>query len=597
MAEILKKYVTKKQWCFVGISLIFIVLQVWFDLELPDYMSEITKLVETEGSKMSDILQQGGYMLGCALGSMVCSMIVGYFSAVVAAGVSKTLRGNVYNRILGFSMKEIDSFSSASLINRNTNDITQIQNLIAMGMQAIIKAPILAVWAVTKIYGKSWQWSAATAIAVAVLVAALLITLIFAVPRYQRSQALTDKLNRITREQLTGIRVVRAYNAEAYQAAKFEDANEEITKNNRTANRVMSIMSPTMTLINSGLTLAVYMIGAYLIESAGAGMKLTIFSDMVVFSNYAMQIILAFMMLNMVFVLFPRAQVSARRINEVLDTETSVKDGTAVTRENAGAAGEKGVVQFKNVSFRYPGAGDDVISGIDFTARRGETVAVVGATGSGKSTLISLIPRFFDCTEGAVLVDGVDVRDYSQEALRDRIGYIPQKALLFSGTVASNISFGDNGRDADERSSTENIERAASISQSAEFIEKMEGAYDAEIAQGGANVSGGQRQRLTIARAIARDPEILVFDDSFSALDYQTDRKLRQELNENTPGVTKFIVAQRIGTIKDADQILVLDHGKIVGRGTHEELLESCDVYKEIALSQLSEEELAKTGA
>jgi ATP-binding cassette subfamily B multidrug efflux pump len=485
---------------------------------------------------------------------------------------------------MDFSMEEINRFSSSSLINRCTNDITQVQTLVAMGLQAIVKAPILAVWAVVKIAGKSWQWTTATAAAVLFLCGMLTLTLLFALPRFRRIQGLTDNLNRVTREQLTGIRVVRAFNAERYQEEKFAQANDELTQTNLVANRVMALMSPTMTLINSGLTLAVYWIGAYLIEAADAGRKLGIFSDMVVFSSYAMQVILAFMMLNMIFVLLPRAQVSAKRILEVLNTQSRIRDG-------AGAAdtGEHGTVEFRHVSFRYPGAGSDTLTDISFKARRGETVALIGATGSGKTTLLNLIPRFYDATAGQILVDGADVRDCTQKSLHNKIGYVPQKAVLFAGSVRSNVSYGDRGQG--EITDAE-VRNAVSIAQGTEFVEAMEGTYDAPIAQGGTNVSGGQKQRLAIARAVAGKPEIFLFDDSFSALDYKTDRALRKALGEQTKDATKIIVAQRIGTIRHADRILVLEHGKIVGAGTHEELMKSCPTYQDIAGSQLSKEEL-----
>ena len=583
MQKILR-YVNRKQWLYIAISIVFIVGQVWLDLKLPDYMAAITTLVETEGSAMGDILTQGGYMLLCALGSVVFSIIVGYLAAKVAAGVSKTLRGAVYDKTMDFSMEEIDRFSTASLINRTTNDITQVQNLVSTGLQAIVKAPIMAVWAICKIAGKSWQWTAATAVAGLVLVIVLAITLIFALPRFKRIQGLTDNLNRVTREQLTGIRVVRAYNAEKYQEDKFAAANDDVTVTNMVANRVMALMSPTMTLVSSGVTLAVYWIGAYLIEAAAPGAKLTVFSDMVVFSNYAMQVIQAFMLLNMIFILLPRAQVSANRICEVLDTKVSIVDGKSTAPQTV-----QGTVEFRDVSFRYPGAAADALHHISFTAKRGETVALIGATGCGKTTLINLIPRFYDATAGKVLVDGEDVRDYTQEELRNRIGYVSQKAVLFSGTVTSNVAYGENGR---EEISAEDVRDAVSIAQAAEFVEKMEGTYDAPIAQSGTNVSGGQKQRLSIARAVARKPEILIFDDSFSALDYKTDRTLRQTLHEKTADTTKLIVAQRISTIRDADRILVLDHGKIVGQGTHKELLAGCPEYLEIAQSQLSKEEI-----
>ena len=584
MFKLFRKF-TSKERGYIGISLVFIVIQVWLDLKLPDYMSNVTNLVQTEGSSMKDILEQGGYMLLCAFGSMAAAMIVGYFAAKVAAGLAYTLRGQIYDKVLDYSMEEVNRFSTSSLINRTTNDITQVQTLVAMGLQAIIKAPILAVWAVVKISGKSLQWTTATAVAVFVLIIMLGATLIFAVPRFKRIQGLTDNLNRVTREQLTGIRVVRAYNAESYQEKKFSDANEELTKTNLTANRVMAIMSPGMTLINSGLTLAVYWIGAYMIEAADLTEKLNIFSDMVVFSNYAMQVIMAFMMLNMIFILLPRAQVSARRICEVLETENKINDG----KENEGKPDMRGCVEFRNVSFRYPDAGGDTLSDISFTARKGETIAFIGATGSGKTSLINLIPRFYDVSTGQVLVDGVDVRNYRQKDLRNRIGYVSQKATLFSGTVSSNVAYGENGG---QTTGAQEIKEAVSIAQATDFVERMPGTYEATITQGGTNVSGGQRQRLSIARAIARKPEILIFDDSFSALDYKTDRALRKKLNERTKDTTKLIVAQRIGTIRNADRIIVLEKGRIVGQGRHEELIASCPTYQEIASSQLSKEEL-----
>lgn len=584
MMELFRKFTVKER-CYIGISLIFIFLQVWLDLKLPDHMSEITTLVETEGSDMADILTQGFFMLLCALGSMAASIAVAYLAAKVAAGLAFSLRGLVYNKVLDLSTEDVSRFSTASLTNRTTNDITQIQSLVAMGLQAIVKAPILAAWAIVKISGKSWQWTTATAVAIFILIVMLGATLVFAVPRFKKIQTLTDNLNRITREQLTGIRVVRAYNAEQYQEKKFSAANDELVRNNLTANRCMALMSPGMTLINSGLTLAVYWLGAYLINAAGLAQKLGVFSDMVVFSNYAMQVIMAFMMLNMIFVLLPRAQVSAKRICEVIRTEIKITDGTM----EKGRDDQKGIVEFRHVSFRYPGAGGDTLTDISFTAGKGETTAFIGATGSGKSTLVNLIPRLYDATDGQILVDGVDVKKYIQKELRNRIGYVPQKTTLFSGTVSSNVAYGENGQ---TEITEDSICQAVMISQAQEFVEQMEGTYDAPISQGGTNVSGGQRQRLAIARAVAREPEILIFDDSFSALDYRTDCRLREELNRKTVNVTKLIVAQRIGTIRHADQIIVLDHGKIVGKGTHRELMQGCPVYQEIAGSQLSKEEL-----
>lgn len=579
------KYLTKRQWVWIGICVLFIIGQVWLDLKMPDYMSAITTLVQTEGSSMHDILIQGVYMLLCAFGSMIFSIIVGYFAAKTAAGLAQTLRGKVFDKTIGFSLEEIDRFSTASLISRSTNDITQIQNIIAMGLQMAVKAPIMAVWAVLKIAGKDyWQWTATTAVSVFILMIVLAIIIIFALPRFKKIQSLTDNLNRITREHLTGIRVVRAYNAEKYQENKFAKANDEVTQTNMTANRVMALMSPTMTLVSSGLTLVVYWVGAYIIEAAGIAEKLGVFSDMVVFSNYAIQVIQAFMMLNMIFIMLPRAQVSARRICEVLETRSRIQDGIAHP-----SIAKQGCIEFRNVSFRYPGASANTLNNISFTAEKGETIALIGATGCGKTTLINLIPRFYDATQGQVLVDGENVRNYPQKELHNRIGYVSQKAVLFSGTVTSNIAFGDNGKGEIH---AEDVQEAVLVAQATEFVERMDKTYDAPIAQGGTNVSGGQKQRLSIARAVARKPEILIFDDSFSALDYKTDKTLRSTLQKKTKDTTKLIVAQRISTIKDADQILVLDHGKIVGKGTHKELLRSCPEYLEIAQFQLSKEEI-----
>lgn len=577
-------YLKKRDWLLVLCSLVFIVFQVWLDLKLPDYMSEITRLVQTEGSEMSDILYNGGMMLLCALGSLAATFIVGYFVAKVAAGLSKRLREMVYNKTMSFSMEEINGFSTASLITRSTNDITQIQTFVAMGLQAMVKAPIMAVWAVCKIAGKGWEWTAVTGGAVVVLILMLGTIVALSMPKFTVIQKLTDNLNRVTRENLTGIRVVRAYHAEAYQEKKFEAANTELTKTNLFTNRLMAIMQPGMTLIMSGLTLAIYWVGVYLIDGAEVADKLTLFSDMVVFSSYAMQVIMAFMLLTMTLIILPRATVSAKRINEVLDTETKIVDGTKTDSELF----EQGEVEFRHVSFRYPDAAEAVLHDISFIAHKGETVAFIGSTGSGKSTLINLVPRFYDATEGEVLIDGVNVKDYTQEALRNKLGYVPQRAVMFSGTITSNIAYGDNGR----KTTDDAVYQAAQIAQANEFVEKMDGTYSAAVAQGGTNLSGGQKQRLAIARAIYRRPEIYVFDDSFSALDYKTDRILRSRLKKETGGVTTLIVAQRIGTIMDADKIIVLDEGRIVGQGKHKELLKSCSVYREIAQSQLGEEEL-----
>lgn len=581
------KYFEKKDWIVVAICLVLVAGQVGLDLTMPDYMSEITRLVQTEGSKMSEIFLAGGKMLLCALGSLVLAILVGFFAARLAAVFSKRLRHAMFSKVESFSMEEINNFSTDSLITRSTNDITQVQMLIALGLQVMIKAPIMAVWAVTKIAGKSWQWTATTAAAVMFLVILILIVTLFAMPRFKRIQKLTDNLNREVRENLTGIRVVRAYNAESYQEKKFDKANAALMNNNLVAFRVMAIMNPGMSIIMNGLTLAIYWIGAYLINAAQMMDRVQIFSDMVVFSSYAMQVVMAFMMLMMIFIMLPRASVSAKRINEVLDTKATIKDGS----KTEGKAGQEGEIEFKNVSFRYPDAADYVLKNISFKAHKGETVAFIGATGSGKSTLINLIPRFYDATEGEVFVDGVNVKEYSLEALHNKLGVVPQRAVMFSGTVESNVAFGDNGR---EGFTIEDVKKAVTIAQGREFVEKMENQYKGSIAQGGTNVSGGQRQRLAIARAVCRKPEIYIFDDSFSALDYKTDRVLREALRKETKDTTSLIVAQRIGTIKNADRIIVLEDGEAVGIGTHEELMKNCEVYQQIALSQLSKEELAQ---
>ena len=575
----------------VLISLVFIITQVWLDLKMPDYMSAITRLVQTPGSAMGDILKNGGYMLLCAVGSMAAAMVTGYFAARVAAGLSKTVREQVFKKVMRFNSEEIGRFSTASLITRTTNDITQVQMIVAMGLQAIIKAPILLVWAVVKISGKQWQWSLATAAAVLVIMAVLMVAVVLALPKFKIVQQLTDNLNRVTRENLTGIRVVRAYHAESYQENKFERANEELTRTNLFTNRVMALLMPTMTFVSSGITLAIYWIGAYLINAADMTQRLGIFSDMVVFSSYAMQVIMAFTMLTMMFIMLPRVLVSARRINEVLDTAGAMQDGALEQPDTK----TRGLVEFRNVSFRYPDAGGNVLEHISFTVQPGETVAIIGSTGSGKSSLVNLIPRFYDATEGEILVDGMNVRDYTQRALRNKLGYVSQRAVLFSGTVKSNVQYGENSAAAQDGENITELNRVAEsvrIAQAEDFVEKMDGTYNARIAQGGANVSGGQKQRLSIARAIYRHAEVYIFDDTFSALDYKTDRALRTALNHELADATKIIVAQRIGTIRNADKILVLDDGKIVGMGTHDDLLRTCKTYQEIARSQLSEEEL-----
>lgn len=585
MIKILK-YMRKKELLLILISVVFIVTQVYLDLKLPDYMASITRLVQTPGSQMSEILKKGGWMLLCTLGSVTASIIVAGFAARIASNFSKRLREMQFDKVEAFSMQEINSFSTASLITRSTNDITQVQMFIAMGLQLLIKAPITAVWAITKIAGKGWQWTTATGVAVLVLIIMISIVITFAIPKFRRIQGLTDNINRVTRENLTGIRVVRAYNAEKYQEAKFDGANSELTENNLFANRVMAIMMPCMSLIMSGLSLAIYWIGAYLIDSAGMMEKITLFSNMVVFMSYAVQIVMSFMMVSIIFIMLPRASVAAKRIAEVIETKPTIIDGKLV-KSTEGMVGE---VEFRNVCFKYPDAAEYVLEDVSFTAHRGETVAFIGSTGSGKSTLINLVPRFYDVTEGEVLIDGIDVREYTQEALHNKFGYVPQRAVMFSGSVKSNVAYGDNGRDT---YTEEDVLSAIKTAQSADFVENMPGQLNGPIAQGGTNLSGGQKQRLSIARAICRKPEIFIFDDSFSALDYKTDSVLRAALKEKTAETTSLIVAQRIGTIKEANKIVVLDEGRVVGIGTHDELMRSCEVYQEIALSQLSKEELA----
>ena len=580
------KYLKRNEWLLILVSIVFIVTQVWLDLKLPDYMAEITTLIQTEGTGTSELVVPGLYMLLCAIGSMVAAVIVGFFAAKVAAGLSMRLRGMVFDKTLSFSMEEINGFSTASLITRSTNDITQIQLIVAMGLQLIIKAPILAVWAVIKISGKSWQWTAATGGAVGALIVMLAVIIILVMPKFQSIQRLTDNLNRVTRENLTGLRVVRAYNSERYQEGKFEKANDDLTNTNLFANRLLALFSPGMMFIMSGLSVAIYWIGAHLINAADIPNRIEVFSNMVVFSSYAVQVVMAFMMVSMIFIMMPRAAVSAKRVMEVLETESKIMDGN-VTEVQSGIVGE---VEFRNVSFKYPDAEAPILQNVTFKAQKGETVAFIGSTGSGKTSVINLIPRFYDATDGEVLVDGVNVKNYTQEALHNKIGYVPQRAVLFSGTVASNVAYGDNGK---TKSTEDRLKKAVEIAQGKEFVEKMEGQYEGHISQGGGNVSGGQKQRLSIARAIYREPEIYIFDDSFSALDYKTDRILRSALKKGTKDTTTLIVAQRIGTIKNADRIIVLEEGKVVGNGTHEELLESCKTYQEIAYSQLSKEELS----
>lgn len=582
MLKIAKK-LTKKQILLVLLSIIFITFQVYLDLKIPDYMNEITKYVQSETSTMKDVLIPGGYMVLCALGSLISSIIVGYFASYIAASFSKNLRKDIFAQVGKFGMEEIKKFSTSSLITRTTNDVTQVGLLISLGLQVIIKAPIMAIWAITKIIGKNFNWSIATSIAIIVLLVMILLLVLVALPKFKKIQWLTDNLNRITRENLTGIRVVRAYNAEEYQNNKFKKANEELTSTYLFTSKLMAIMNPVMTLIMSGLTLSIYFIGAYLINEANMLDKITLFSDMVVFSAYAMQVVMSFMMLTMIFILYPRASVASKRIIEVLETKSNIKEG------NQTKGTEIGTIEFKNVSFKYPDAEGYVLKDISFKVKKGETIAFIGRTGSGKSTIVNLIPRLYDATEGEVLVDGINVKKYKESSLFDLIGYISQKAVMFRGTILDNIGLGMKNN---KKISKDKMIKAIEVAQGKEFVEKLPDKYNYSLAEQGTNVSGGQKQRLSIARAIARNPEIYIFDDSFSALDYKTDFTLRKELKKYTKSATVVIVAQRIGTIKDADQIFVIEDGMVVGSGTHKTLLKTCKEYKEIALSQLSKEEI-----
>lgn len=615
------RYLSKAEIGQMLIALVSIVGQIWLDLTLPDYMSDITTLVETPGSEMHDIWIAGGKMLLISLGSAACAIITGYFAARIGASFSQRLRSMEFRKVESFGPAEMSRFSTASLITRSTNDITQIQMFITMGLMMIVKSPIMAVWAVCKIAGDGLEWTLATGIAVVVLLVSITILMVLVMPKFKSMQRLTDNINLVARENLTGLRVVRAYNAEDYQEAKFTKANKELTDTQLFTNRAMAFMMPLMNTIMNGLMLAVYWIGAYLIDAADAADKLTTFSNMVVFSSYSVQVIMSFLLMSMVFVLWPRADVSAQRVMEVLNTEPIVKNGTKRAADIA-KTGQTGTVEFRNVSFTYPDSREAMLQDINFKAEKGQTVAFIGSTGSGKSSLINLVPRFYDVSAGQVLVDGVDVRDYDMVALRDKIGYVPQHSVLFKGTVAGNISYGDkpgendtveladtstpagrkrealqlaadaanDGKLTDEQMSR--VKAAADVAQASEFVNRMDGGFDSPIAQGGSNVSGGQKQRLSIARAVYRHPEILIFDDSFSALDFKTDRAVRDAFAEEAKDSTKLIVAQRIGTIMNADRIVVLDEGKVVGQGTHKELLENCEVYRQIAESQLSESEL-----
>ena len=583
MLKMFKNF-TKKDWMIVLVIIIFICGQVWLDLKLPDYMSEITKLIQTENSKMSEILHNGGMMMLCAFGSLVSTIFVGYLSANLSASFSRLIREKIFTKVSDFSMGEIKKFHTSSLITRTTNDVTQIEMFIAMGLQLLIKAPIMAVWAVTKIINKNLAWSMVILGAVFILLATIITIMLIVLPRFEKIQKMIDKVNGVIRENLTGIRVIRAFNAEKFQTNRFEEVNNNLTSMQMFNQKAFAVLMPVMNMVMHSVTLTIYFVGAYLINSAGMLDKINLFSDMVVFTSYGMQVIAAFLMLAMIFMILPRAQISARRINEVLDQDISIKEGTFKDKTK-----ETGTVEFKNVSFKYPDADEYLLKDISFKVNKGETIAFIGSTGSGKSTLINLVPRFYDVTDGNVLVDGVDVKEYKEEVLNNKIGYISQKAVMFTGTVKSNVGYGNNekGKISDKK-----IKEAIKVAQAEDFVLAMEDKYDSHIARGGTNVSGGQKQRLSIARAIAKDPEIYIFDDSFSAQDYKTDKTLRSELKKYTKNATVMIVAQRIGTIIGADKIVVLDQGKCVGIGTHKELLKNCGVYKEIALSQLSKEEL-----
>lgn len=577
------KNLTWKEWIMATVSVVFIVAQVWLDLKLPEYMSQITSLLTTGSDNISEIWKNGGFMIACAVGSALMSVVVGFFAARIAAKLGLLIRGKVYSKIQKFSKSEMKHFSTASLITRTTNDVTQVQNFIAMGLQMLVKAPIMAVWAIVKIVGKSWQWSVVTAIAVVVLLTTIIAILIACLPKFKKMQKQTDDINRVARENLTGLRVVKAFNAEQFEENKFEEKNTDLTNTYLYLDKRMSLFSPMMYLVMNCISLAIYWVGAYIIEAASGMDKIALFSDMVVFMSYAVQVIMSFIMLVMIFIMLPRASVSAKRINEVLETKPSIEDGEGAEPT------EEGTVEFKNVCFKYPNADEYVLKNISFKANKGETIAFIGSTGSGKSTLIDLVPRFYDATEGEVLVDGVDVKDYKLDDLYNIVGYVAQRSVLFTGTINENVGFGESKQG---KPSQEEIQLAIKQAQAKDFVEKMPDGYDSHISQGGKNVSGGQKQRLSIARAFARKSEILIFDDSFSALDYKTDKALRRTINKELKGTTCLIVAQRIGTIKNADKIIVLDNGNMVGIGKHEELLKNCPVYKEIALSQLSKEEL-----
>lgn len=577
------KNLTKKDLIYIVICILFIVLQVYLDLKLPDYMTDITKLIQSETNSLNKIIVKGCYMLLCAFGSLISAMIVGYFASIISADFSFNTREKVFNKVLKFSTGEIKKYNVSSLITRTTNDITQLEMVISMGLQMIIKAPIMAVWAITKIVGKSMEWSILVGVCVLILLTTIGILMIIVFPRFEKVQKLIDKINSVTSENLSGIRVVRAFNAEKFMENRFGKVNNELTNTQLFNQKAFAVLMPIMNIVMNSLTLGIYLIGAFLINKSGMSDKITLFSNMVVFTSYGMQVIMSFLMLAMIFMIWPRASVSAKRINEILDESLSIKDGLGSNKTDI-----KGTVEFKNVSFKYPDADEYLLENISFKVNKGETIAFIGSTGSGKSSLINLVPRFYDATDGEILIDGINVKNYTLEELHNKLGYVPQKAVMFTGTVKSNVSYGDNGK----KHSIEKIREAIKVAQANDFVLKLDNTYDAHIARGGTNISGGQKQRLAIARAIYKDPEIYIFDDSFSALDYKTDYVLRKELKKYTKDATSMIVAQRIGTIMHADKIVVLDKGKCVGIGTHKELLKNCKVYKEIALSQFREEEL-----
>lgn len=580
MIKILK-YIEKRQWLMFLIVLVLILFQVWLDLKLPDYMSKITVIIQSESSDMNGLLQAGGAMLLCALGSLLTAGLNAFLISIFASKFSANLRDAIFSKVINLSTAEVKGFSISSLITRTTNDVSQVEGFMSFGSQLLFKAPITAIWAITKILNKSWEWSALTGVALVILlsVIALIFTAVF--PKFKIIQTLIDKLNGATRENINGIRVVRAFNAEKYQENKFSDVNSELADTQLFTQRKFAIMHPSMILVRSFLTLSIFFVGAFLILNAGMADKINIFGNMVVFSSYAMHVIMSFIMLTMVFMMLPRAQISANRINEVLTSNKSIKEG-----EFDGATDTKGLVEFRNVSFKYPDADEYLIKDISFTASPGQTVAFMGSTGSGKSTLINLVPRFYDVSEGEILVDGVNVKDYSEEALNDKIGYVSQRAVIFSGSVKYNVSY-------PKKIAKKKVDEAIKVAQANDFVKKMDKKENSLIAQGGTNISGGQKQRISIARAIAKDPEIYIFDDTFSALDYKTDLALRNALKKHTKEATSLIVAQRVGTVLNADKIIVLDKGEAVGIGTHKELLETCEIYREIAYSQLSKEELA----